>query len=298
MKRRFIIAVFLGLGFLSNQLSAQDLMDLLGDSKETTEYTTATFKTTRLVNGQSVEHPANGVLLFLISHRFGQVNSGAYELFGLDQSTIRLGLEYGVNDRLAIGVGRSTHEKAIDGFVKYKVLRQSTGKQKMPVSLSYYGNMTVNMLKWQYPERKNYETSRYSYVNQLLLARKMNGKLSLQIMPTLVHKNLVPSKADHNDILAMGGGGRLKLTNRASVNAEYYYLLPDQSVTEYSNCLSVGFDIETGGHVFQLIFTNAKPMFERGFIAETTGKWSNGDIYFGFNISRVFTIKKPKAFKR
>ncbi len=298
MKLKAISILFVGLFLITANLKAQDLMDMLGDSKsQTVDYATATFKTTRLVTGESVENPANGVLLFLISHRFGQMNSGAYELFGLDQSTIRFGLEYGINDRLAVGVGRSSYQKDFDGFVKYKVLRQSSGKRNMPVSLSYFAGADVNTLKWQYPERPNHTSSRYSYVHQLLLARKMTSMLSLQIMPTVVHKNLVATTGDKNDMYAVGGGGRYKFTNRASINAEYYYVLPNQTVNSYSNCLSLGFDVETGGHVFQLIFTNAKPMFERGFITENTGKWSKGDIYFGFNISRVFTIKKPKAYK-
>lgn len=278
--------------------TAQDFMDLLDDaSASDKELVSATFKTTRLLNGQSIENPANGVLVFIISHRFGRLNQGAYELFGLDQSTIRLGLEYGVNDRLAIGIGRSSYQKTVDGFLKFKILRQSKGKGAMPVSLSYFASMAINTLKWQDPTRKNYETSRYSYVHQLLLARKFNRQLSVQLTPTLVHRNLVPLSTDQNDVLATGIGGRYKITNRTSLNAEYFYLLPGKTADEFDNCLSLGFDIETGGHVFQLIFTNGQPQFERAFITETKGDWLKGDIFFGFNITRVFTVKKPRTLK-
>lgn len=271
----------------------QDLMDVFGKEEPATDYTYATFKTTRVVSGHSIENPANGVLLFMISHHFGKVNSGAYELFGLDQATIRLGLEYGINDFLSVGIGRSTYQKTYDGFLKAKILRQSKGARIMPVSLTIFSAMDIYSLKWQDTERKNYFTSRMAFVNQVLIARKFNEKLSLQISPTFIHKNLVSTAIEDNDTYAIGAGGRFKLTQRLSLNAEYFHVLPGSVADNFENPLSIGIDIETGGHVFQLHFSNAQPMFERAFITETMGKWANGDIYFGFNISRVFTIKKP-----
>ncbi|MCF8364496.1 MAG: DUF5777 family beta-barrel protein [Bacteroidales bacterium] len=275
-----------------------DLMTLFDQGEETTDYTYATFKTSRLVLGQSVENPAKGTMLFLIQHHFGYINTGAYEFWGLDQATIRLGLEYGLNDWLAFGVGRSSYKKNYDGFLKAKILRQSSGAVNMPLSISYFGSLALNSLKWSEPDRKNYFSSRLSYTHQLLIARKLSPAISLQITPTIVHKNLVPTNEDKNTIFASGFGGRLKVSNRVSVNAEYFYVLPDQIVSqEYDNSFSLGFDIETGGHVFQLFLTNSNPIFESGFITETNGKWTNGDIYFGFNISRAFTIVKPEGFK-
>lgn len=284
---------------VNSNLHAQDnLMDLFGEEPETVDYETATFKTTRLVLGQSIENPAPGVLMFLIQHHFGKLNSGAYELWGLDQANIRLGFEYGINDRLAIGIGRSSYKKTFDGFVKGKIFRQSTGAKDMPLSLTYFGSISLNSLKWAEPERENYFSSRLAFTHQLLIARKFSPGLSFQITPTLVHKNLVATKEDKNDIFATGFGGRVKLTNRVSFNAEYWYVFPDQILSQPSdNSFSIGFDIETGGHVFQLFCTNSDPIFESGFITETAGEWANGDIYFGFNISRVFTIKKPKGFE-
>jgi opacity protein-like surface antigen len=295
--KKLISIAVLTLCVAISQVKAQDLMDMLGDDKPTTEYAYATFKATRIINGQSIENPANGVLLFTISHHFGQLNSGAYNFFGLDKSTIRLGLDYGLNDYVSIGVGRSSFEKSFDASLKAKILRQSSGERNMPVSVSWYSSVVLNSLHWQYPERKNYFSSRLSFTNQLLIARKFSNSLSLQLSPTLVHKNLVPTAKSQNDIFAVGFGGRYKITQRMALNAEYFYLLPGNTADTYQNCLSFGVDIETGGHVFQLHFTNAQPLFDRAFITETTGKWSKGDIYFGFNISRVFTLKKPKTFK-
>ncbi|NVO19262.1 MAG: hypothetical protein HXX13_06145 [Bacteroidetes bacterium] len=280
--------------FPFSTLVAQDLMDLLKDDKPKTEYAYATFKTTRLVLGQSVENPAKGTLQFLIEHNFGRVNQGAYEFFGLDQSTIRIGIEYGINDWLSVSAGRSSYEKTVDGAIKAKILKQSTGARRMPLSVSFYSDMTCNSLKWANPDRKNYFTSRLAFTSQLLIARKFSNALSFQLSPTYVHKNLVAKRTDPNDVFALGAGGRVKITQRTSINAEYFYLFNGNKNNSIQNALSAGVDIETGGHVFQFRITNAQPMFDRAFITETKGKWSKGDIYIGFTINRVFTILQPK----
>ena len=294
MKFHIRISLLLLTVMLVGTVKAQDLFDAFGKDTIRTNYTFATFKTTRVVNGQSVENSPKGTLLFLISHDFGPANSGSYNLFGLDQATMRFGFEYGLTDRLCIGVGRSSYQKTFDGFLKYKLLRQSTGYKTMPVTLSLFTAIDINTLKWQDPTRTNFFSSRLSYAYQMLIARKFNNNLSLQLTPTLVHKNLVPGSNDKNDIYAIGFGGRFKLSERLSLNGEYFALLNQPSTSVAVNSLSVGVDIETGGHVFQLRFTNSQPMFERGFITETVGKWSKGNAYFGFNIMRAFTIVKHK----
>ena len=158
------------------------------------------------------------------------------------------------------------------------------------MTMTYFASMTINSLHWTDPRRVNYFSSRLAYIHQLLIATRIGTKLSLQLMPTLVHKNLVALRIDQNDIPVMGGGMSIKVRKHISVNAEYYYILPGQAAKEANNSLSLGVDIETGGHIFQLFLTNSHPLFERGFITETQGKWTKGDIYFGFNISRAFSI--------
>jgi hypothetical protein len=270
-----------------------DLLALLGEEEEI-NYATATFKSTRVINGHSVENVAKGVLDFRISHRFGFINTGAYEWFGLDGASIRLGWEYGVTDWLMVGVGRSSFNKAYDGFLKAKILRQSTGKRNMPISVSYFGSTVINTIRWANPERENFFSSRVFYAHQLLIGRKFNNALSLQLSPTIIHRNLVKTRAEANTVLAIGASGRHKITQRLSLNAEYFYVLPDQLAAQYKNSLSVGVDIETGGHVFQLHLTNSTAMTEPGFVTESVGEWGNGDIHFGFNVSRVFTIVRKK----
>lgn len=272
-------------------ITAQDdLLSALGEEEPVTEYAKASFKTTRVINSHSLETTARRVLNFKISHRFGFVDQGVYDIFGLDNATIKLAFEYGLTDWLDIGVGRSNVEKMYDGYVKCKFLRQSKGKRNMPISALYVGTMAINTLKWQIPDRKNYFTSRLFYAHQLIIGRKFSDGFSLQIMPTLVHRNIVSTVGEKNDVYSIGIGARQKLSKRLALNAEYFYVLPDQILTDYHNSLSVGLDIETGGHVFQLHFTNSTSMAEKGFIAETTGDWTKGQVHFGFNVSRVFSV--------
>jgi Membrane bound beta barrel domain (DUF5777) len=296
----FITGCLFSIGSLLAQQPNADTTDLMAQleqesaSQPSTNYTTATFKTTRLINGHTVENVGKGVLDVKFSHRFGTLNKGGYELFGLDNATMRMGADYGISNRLMVGFGRSTFQKTYDAFVKAKLLRQSSGQKNMPVTLSYVGTIALRTLNWEDPARKNYFTSRLSFTHQLILGRKFSDGTSLQIMPTYIHRNYVELASDPNDVYAIGIGGRQKLTKRVSLNFEYYYQLPDYKIAGTTNALSVGFDIETGGHVFQLHFTNSRGMSEKNFISETTGKWEKGDVLFGFNISRVFTIGKSR----
>lgn len=271
----------------------QKLLSLLG-REETTEYAAASFKTNRVINLHSLESTSAGVLDIKISHRFGFINGGLYELFGLDQASIRIGADYGITDRLTIGAGRSSYQKTYDGFIKYKLLRQSAGLKNMPITIAVLGTMAITTLKWQDPNRDNLWSSRLYFTTQVIIGRKFSNSISLQLSPSLVHRNLVATFEEKNNVFALGFAGRVKLNKRLSINGEYIYVFPDQLAEGFRNSLSIGFDIETGGHVFQLHFTNSTSMIEKGFIAETVGKWADGGIHFGFNISRVFTLKQPK----
>jgi hypothetical protein len=273
----------------------EDLMNLLNESTlKEINFATATFKSTRILNGHSIERMPVGQLDVRISHRFGLINSGAYEFFGLDQANMHFSLEYGLFNWLMMGVGRGSYEKTFDGFAKFTILRQSSGAKIIPVSVSLFSSVALKSLKWTDPNRTNYFSSRLSYVAQVLVARKISQGFSVQLTPSYVHRNLVATEFDPNDLLAIGAGGRMKLTKRLSLNAEYYYLANPKIYMsrQVYNPLSIGIDVETGGHVFQLLFTNSLAMIEKGFIGETTGSWRKGDIHFGFNISRVFTLKK------
>ncbi|WOK05156.1 DUF5777 family beta-barrel protein [Imperialibacter roseus] len=274
---------------LALPLLAQDdlLAGLEAEQADQKTLVDATFKGTRLINGHSIETRKQGVMDFIIAHRFGTIDGGAYELFGLDNALVRIGLEYALNDRLYAGAGRSSFEKTYDGFVKYRLLRQSTGKGSVPLSATWLSSMALKTLKD--PTYDLQFTDKLAFTHQLLLARKFNNGLSLQLMPTWVHRNLIGETDLNNDILALGMGGRIKLSQRVALCAEYYYQF--QHLNENTqNALAIGVDIETGGHVFQLQFTNATSMVPKGFVSETTNDFFKGEIHFGFNVSRTFQL--------
>ena len=293
----FRTLLFIGVFITSFDLWSQDDLMAMFEDEETTNYATATFKATRVVLGQSVENPKNGNLNFLIQHQFGSMKNGGYEMWGLDEANIRLGFEYGITDWLGLGFGRASFNKTFDFYGKLRVLRQSSGKKVMPVTLSFFSAMYYNSLKWDNPDEVHYESSRYSYYNQILIARKFSDKLSLQISPSMLHRNIVETKEEDNDVFSVPVSGRFKLTNRLSLNAEYIYLLPGYTADNFQDAFNLGFDIETGGHVFSVYVTNALGIQEPYYVAQSTGEWGKGDIRLAFNLYRTFTLKKPKSFK-
>jgi len=290
MRAFMTLCLALSLG-LTAQDEEMDLLGLLGE-EEVTDYAIASFKANRVINLHSLETTAKRVLDIKISHRLGRISGGLQEWFGLDQATIRLGGDYGITDQLNVGLGRSSFEKTYDGYVKWKFLRQSKGARNVPISLVAMSSIAIKTIPFAIPERENYFSSRLYYVHQLIIGRKFSDAFSFQLSPSLVHRNLVMTTDEASDVLALGSAGRIKLTQRLALNAEYIYVLPDQLAEGYRNSASIGLDIETGGHVFQLHFTNSTAMNEKGVITETTDDWLEGDFHFGFNISRVFTIRK------
>ena len=286
-----VLRLFVMLMCSSTVLYAQD--DLLNElSKQDSAQTvpvTATFKSTRVVNGQSVETMKKKHHDLRISHRFGKLNSGAYQFFGLDQATMRLGFEYGLTDDLMIGVGRSTSQKVYDFFGKYKLLKQSTGARNIPVSVTLFGGTGVATVD----KERDFQDKLY-YTAQVLVARKFGERLSLQLSPTYLYRTMPDVTGDEKVLFAVGIGGRFKLSKRVSLNGEYFYTAREKNTVTapYHDSMSFGVDIETGGHVFQLHFTNSLGMIEKQFIGETTGSWGKGDIHYGFNISRTFSFDK------
>ncbi|MDQ3278242.1 MAG: DUF5777 family beta-barrel protein [Bacteroidota bacterium] len=294
MKLRFIVWVLLLLGSKA-RLVAQD-QNLLSGIEDTTakkEYVTAAFKSTRVIMSHSIEMLKPGVLDFRILHRFGNINQGIGEFFGLDDATIRLGLDYGLTKNFTLGIGRGSHRKEVDGFLKFRAVQQATGPGSAPFSLVLIGGATVLTDQWSGHKSDESFTNRLAYYSQLLLGRKFSDAFTLQLAPILVHRNLVDAQDDNNTV-AIGVGGRLRLSRRISLNVDHYTIFNKTKSYNTYFPFSVGFDIETGGHVFQLHFTNAIGMNERAILTETANRWGNGDIQFGFNISRAFQLKKQR----
>jgi hypothetical protein len=293
-----LLLVFL-IFILSDSLCSQTLDAILAqESIDNPTDVSGTFNGTRIMNGQSIETRQKGVLEFLIQHRFGRINSGGYELYGLDESNIRFGLEYAVTNDFAIALGRSSFEKVYDGYVKYRLLKQKTGNKSTPLSITLFASSVEKTLKDYTPSKKPSFSDRLVYTSQVLIASKFNSDFSLQITPTYIHYNTASSSLDPNDIYAVGIGTKIKISKHLSINGEYYYSINSFKSIATENSIAFGLDIETGGHVFQLIFTNSRAMIEKGFIAETQGDFFNGDIHFGFNISRDFYLNKEKEPKK
>ncbi len=289
------ILIAFAIAFSIAESKAQDIFDSL-DAGADNGPVLATFKSTRLINQHTTESLGKRTLDFRISHRFGPVNSGGENLWGLDgPANIRLGLEYSPDGRFMFGFGRSSYDKMFDGFLKYRLLRQ-TEDNKMPVSLTlltggYYTAIEDQNAEANGYDKYSYTSSRLSYCFELLLARKFTPSFSFQFAPWLVHYNLVENFTDKNDVFGVSGLFRLKFCKRSAITAEYAYRINDYSTeVDYYDSFSIGYELETGGHVFQIHFTNSFGIVENQFFARTDSKWDNMGIRLGFNISRVFTL--------
>lgn len=282
--------------FIPVALKAQnvDLLKLVGEDKPKKEIIKNAFKSTRVINSHSMEFLSAGTLDFRILHRFGSLDQGYKNFFGFDQASMRMGFDYGILQNLMVGIGRSTYKKEADGYLKFAPVRQAKGAGSFPITIAVVAGMTMNTSEWGDPARKNFRTSRFAYYFQTIFGRKFSDVFTLQVAPTMVHYNIVPLNSQSNDIYAVSAGGRIKFSKRMAFTFDYSYLVYGIDQNIYHNPLSVGIDIETGGHVFQLHFSNSTGMNERAFITETTNDWQKGEVRFGFNLSRVFQVKKNK----
>jgi len=272
---------------LPTLLYAQDdLFDEINPNSTETAYKTATFKGLKIVNFESTKLVAKKEFTLIVSHRFGSLKNGIDTFFGLDQAVTRLNFVYGISESINIGVSRSSFLKIFDISAKYRLLRQE--ENGFPFTIVGYNSILINtalekddlpLLKFKH---------RLGYTVQFLVSRKINTDFSIELAPTFFHDNYVVIDQQSNSQFALGLGGRYKLTNRLSINADYGLHLNRASNSSFKNPLSIGLDIETGGHVFQMHFTNAQAMNTNGFLGQGNGDWSDGDIYFGFNLSRTF----------
>lgn len=249
-----------------------------------------TFDGVYLINSATVETTPHKTLLLLVMHRFGAVNLGAYNFFGLDFATMRLGFEYGISDRLSVGIGRSTLNKTFDTNLKWKILQQKRGIGAFPITVDLMGSLYYTTLRFTDSTHLD-PAQRTSSVVSLLMAKKVSENFSVQLSPSWIHYNLVPTPLDKTNVLNLGVGARMKVTKRMDIQGEYNYVPPGQ-INSYKryNSLSLGVDFVTGGHVFQLQLTNSEAMTAPDFMGKTTDSWTRGGIFFGFNLSRAFQM--------
>jgi len=282
---RFISGILILSSIASGQ---EDLLSELGDEPQRLNPVIATFKATRIVNAQSVELTRPKTMEFMIQHRFGSITNGVYDLFGMDGAVIRFDLKYGLNDWFSFGGGRSSLNKVYDLFSKIKILKQIDGTPFFPISVVLFGKIEMDTQD-KFSADAEELINRITYDFQVLAARKMNESFSIQLMPTWVHRNFVLSDRLEHDLISLGAGGRVKVTKRVSVNADTFFPLGDRN-PNFVQSWGLGCDVETGGHVFQLMITNAQGAYESSYVENATGKFENNDLYLGFNITRVFSF--------
>ena len=299
MKKILLIFLSLLLTTIIKAQSLDSLMAIMGNENQVRTPVTATFKTTRVILSHSNETVKKYNMDFRVSHRFGDFagdNGGSETLYGLDNaSDIRIAFEYGVTDRLTAGFGRNKIAQLLDFYLKYKLVEQTTDNST-PVSVTLF---TSSGLTPRRVESDIYDVyaHRISYVTQAIIARKFSSNLSVEILPTWLHRNYVSDFRDENDNFAIGIAGRYKFTKRFGIVADYYFVNSDfrQNKTNdtFYNPLGLGIEIETGGHVFSINFANSEGIVENNFILETRSSWLKGGFRFGFNISRMFTLYSP-----
>lgn len=266
--------------------SQDDLLNEIDTDSVTNNYAIAAFKGLKVVNFESTKLVAKKELTFIVSHRFGSVENGFDSFFGLDDAVTRLNFVYGLSDAVNISVSRSSFQKIYESAVKYRLYRQQ--ENGFPFTIVGYNSILINSALDEANLPKLEFKHRLGYTAQVLMSRKVNTNLSLLFAPTFFHDNYVVTDSQDNSQFALGLGGRYKLSKRWSVNADYGWHLNRSSDSPFKNPLSIGVDLETGGHVFQMHFTNAQPMNTNGFLGQGTGDWFDGNVYFGFNLSRRF----------
>ncbi|HKL66438.1 MAG TPA: DUF5777 family beta-barrel protein [Bacteroidales bacterium] len=288
MKILKVIIISFVLSATSTAVFSQSLLDSLqsvtpGQESESLQL----FKGSLIHNGQSTAQAFPGELKLNIQHRFGNISNGLYDLFGLDVATMRFGFEYGFNDWLSASVGRSTYEKTYDAGIEASLLKQNNTGNK-PLDINVFFQVSGNTLRNIYPDEYDNLSGRLAYSGQLLVGRKI-GILSLMLSPSFVYNSYDYRIADSFMYYALGSGGSIRINEKVSVTAEYYYSFTDTPFTNY-NPLSIGVDLDTGGHLFQLIFSNSTGMFNKSMLVNNTGRWLDGNIYFGFNLIRTFYL--------
>lgn len=279
--------VLLGLYLFSFICYSQDdlLSELEADIKIDST-TLSTFKALKIVNLESTKLAYKKDFYFIIAHRFGAINQGIKEFFGLDQSTIRFSLIYGISNGFNIGVSRSSFNKVYDFAIKYRFIQQENNG--FPFTIGGFSSVAINTA-FDNESYSDYNFSdRITYLTEFLISRKFNKNISLELVPIFLHENYVQNSEQKNTQFALGAGGRVKIWKRVSFNMDYAYHFNRAKNSVYSNPLSIGFDVETGGHVFQLNLSNTQAMYDAGLLTSTFGDWSDGSFYFGFNISRLF----------
>ena len=297
MRKNNLLLIVILVIFSVDAFAQDSLMTLLqASATSANEKVLATFKSTKIISAQTNETLKKRNLDFRVSHLFGNMGTeagggGVHTLYGLDQSNdIRIALDYGMTDRLTVGIGRNKRQENLSASAKFRLLEQTTNG-KVPLAITLFGNFAFSPKAD--PEGIYTPTARrMSYCAQMIIARKFSPKFSFEVLGSYLHRNLIDLRVfpeDKNDLYSLGVGGRLKLTHSFGIIADYFHNFRNESTgIKLYDPFSAGVEIETGGHVFSIMFTNAIGLLENDFIPNTSDSWSNGGSKFSFNISRIF----------
>jgi len=291
MKFLFLI---ISLFYLNTLFAQDDLLQSL-QSKNTKHKVSSTFKSIKLINFETTKLVPKKHLNFIIAHRFGSIQNGFEDLFGLDAASTRIQFIYGITDNLNVSFSRSRLNRTYDFATKYRIKTQETNG--FPVTINGYHLLAINTALSEDDFSSFSFDNRLGYTSQLIVAHKFSSKASIQVSPTLLYEGLTFTEDEDNLQYAIGFGGRLLFTKRVALIADYGLHLNRASSSRFNNPLALGVEIETGGHVFQLTFSNAQGLFENAFINRAEGSWEDLNIFFGFNLNRTFDLKKRKKVK-
>lgn len=278
------ILLFVCLGLVQFTMGQEDLLQELEAETQPVTFQQPAFKAMKIGNLQSTKIAEKGDLYLNVSHRFGALNDGLTTFFGLDNANTNIELVYGFFKGMQAGISRESIRKTYAGHLKINLKKQS---ESFPVNIVAYGeaNIRTDLREEQYPLMKF--ADRLSYASQLLISRRFSNKLSLELAPTYIRQNLVLEPFQKHNQIALGMGGRYKFSKRMSLNVDYVHNFNRHEDSVFNDPLTLGLDIETGGHVFQLLFSNAQSTLAPGFISNAEGQWFK-EVYFGFNVVRVF----------
>jgi hypothetical protein len=282
--KNFIPLFFLFFSLFS--YSQDDLLDELEGDTKVDNTVIAAFDALKIINLESTKIAGKSDFYFLIAHRFGSIKNGFDDLFGLDQATIKFSFFYGISDQLTLGVARSEFRKTYDFSAKYRLKRQV--KNGFPFTIVSFNTIAINTNLDKDDLPKLEFQNRLTYLTELLISRKFNKDLSLQISPIFIHENFVFDTNQDNSLFALAIGGRHRISKNLALTAEYGHHFNRAPGSLFENPVSVGLDVQVGGHVFQLIFSNSQQLNDSHYITNSTGDWFDGDFFFGFNLYRVF----------
>jgi len=279
--------------------NAQDLLDKLNkEFQDKPVYEIATFKTTRIGLGHSIETRKKGALEISLYNRYWNIPNFEGQRFLADVVSTRFGLDYAFSDNFTLGLGYTNHDEIFDGFIKYKLINQKKGSQKTPISITLFQGFSHRKLSNEYSDLYSVinttSSDKYAFTSQVLIARKFNRNLSLQVTPTFIHRTADSQNNDPQSHFAVGLGGRHKISQHAAIVSEYYYVAnPIESVDTY-NVFMVGVNWELSHLMLQFHMTNARSFPEDTFITQTTNNFNakDGNFHFGFNATFVLHTKK------